>query len=60
MQRKIIYPGTSRRKFLKKAGTGIAALAIASRYSLAGEQGATRKIRIGIVWWKFWNKFLFP
>ena len=50
---------TSRRKFISKAGMGIASLAVAPAFTLTGEPVSTRKIRIGIVGGNFGTGFYF-
>jgi predicted dehydrogenase len=59
MNNKISNQKSSRRKFISKAGMGIAALAIGHRFALAGEQINTHKIRIGIVGGNFGTGFYF-
>ena len=59
MQRRIFNEITGRRKFLEKAGVGIAALTVMPHYTISGDQSNTRKIRIGVVGGRFGTSFQF-
>ena len=59
MNKQLLNQSTSRRNFIGKVGMGVAALALAPRFTLAGEQVSTRKIRIGIVGGGFGSEFYF-
>ncbi len=50
---------SGRRRFIAKAGIGMASLAIAPNITIAGGQPATRRIRIGIVGGRFGAGFQF-
>lgn len=49
----------SRRRFISKAGMGVAALAVSPRFAFAGMPKSDRKIRIGIIGGRFGLGFFF-
>jgi len=59
MENQIFNQNTSRRSFLGKVGMGVAAVAIAPQFTLAGQQVSIRKIRLGIIGGGFGAGFYF-
>lgn len=59
MANQIINQNTTRRSFLGKVGMGVAAMAIAPQFTLAGQHVSSRKIRIGIIGGGFGAAFNF-